>query len=51
MPKILKRKVSGKTVQILFGVDGLTKDELADDKERLALLVKSGSAAIKILED
>jgi len=50
IPKKLTAKVDGKTFEVIFGVDGLTKEELAKDKEKLAVLVKSGSSAIKLLE-
>lgn len=51
LPKKITGKVGTKNYEVIFGVDGLTKEELAKDKEKLALLAKSGSSAIKIIED
>lgn len=50
LPKKVKAKVAGKSYEVIFGVDGLTKEELAGNKEKLEILVKSGSSAIKLLE-
>jgi hypothetical protein len=49
LPKKLTAKVDGKTYEILFGVDGVKKEDLAKDKDKLAVLVKNGSSAIKLL--
>ncbi|MNY52794.1 hypothetical protein D3C86_1884970 [compost metagenome] len=50
VPKKLTAKINSKTYEVLFGVDGKTKEELAEDKEKLAILAKSGSMAIKLIE-
>lgn len=39
-------KIDGETFEVKFGVDGLTKEELAKDKEKLALLLAGGSGAL-----
>jgi hypothetical protein len=49
LPKKITAKVDGKTCEIVFGVDGLSKEELAKDKEKLAMLAKSGSSAIRFI--
>lgn len=50
-PNELTVKVGNKTYIINFGVDGLTKQELAEDQELLKRLVKIGSGAITLKED
>lgn len=51
LPKKLTAKVDKKEYEVLFGVDGLSKEELAEDKKKLAELVKFGSSAIKLVEE
>jgi hypothetical protein len=51
VPKQLTVTVDKKKYEVLFGVDGLTKEELATDKALLAKLVKFNSGALKLLED
>lgn len=50
-PKELTVIVSKKKYKIAFAVDGLTKEELAKDSAKCAVLVKRGSAALELLED
>lgn len=42
--------LAGKKYKIVFGVDGLTKEQLKDDTELCASLVKKGSAALVLQE-
>lgn len=50
-PKKPTVKVDGKKYEVVFGVDGLTKDELAADVEKCAVLIKKGSQALELKED
>ena len=50
-PKVLSVTIDKEKYEVLFGVDGLTKEELAADKEKCATLVSIGSGALKKLED
>lgn len=49
-PSKLTAKVDGQTYEIKFGVDGLSKEQLSKDKEKLAVLVAGGSGALVKLE-
>lgn len=44
-------KIGTDKYEIVFGVDGLTKEELAKDSKKLATMVKKGSAALIKMED
>lgn len=50
-PKIVSVKVDKKEYEVLFGVEKLTKEELAADTEKCAALIAKGSGALKLLED
>lgn len=50
-PKETTVTIDKKKYKILFAVDGLTKEELAEDKTKLARLVKIKSGALELLED
>jgi polyribonucleotide nucleotidyltransferase len=50
-PKETVVTIDKKKYKVLFGVDGLTIDELADDKTKLAKLVKIKSGALELVED
>jgi ribosomal protein S20 len=50
-PKDLTVTVSKKKYKIAFAVDGLTKEELAQNGAKCAELVKKGSAALELQED
>lgn len=43
-------KVGKSTYRVNFGVDGKTKEQVADDSNLLAKLVKAGSGALTLLE-
>lgn len=42
--------VKGKKYEVKFGVDGLTKEELAQDTKKLEKLVSIGSGALKLVK-
>ncbi len=50
LPKKVTVMIDKKKVHIRFGVDGLTKEELAKDKDKVAKLLAGGSSAVKVLE-
>lgn len=43
-------KVGKNTYRVNFGVDGKTKEQVAEDSNLLAKLVKAGSGALTLLE-
>lgn len=43
-------KVGKSTYRVNFGVDGKTKEQVADDSSLLAKLVKAGSGALTLVE-
>lgn len=51
VPQELYVTVSKKKYKILFGVDGLTKEELKADTKKCELLIKRGSGAFELQED
>ena len=50
LPKKVTAKISGYTYEILYGVDGLTKEELAKEKDKLEVMLEKGSGALVKLE-
>ncbi|MEI2274729.1 hypothetical protein OHD16_21460 [Sphingobacterium sp. ML3W] len=46
----IRAKVGKSTYRVNFGVDGKTKEQVADDSNLLAKLVKAGSGALTLVE-
>jgi hypothetical protein len=50
-PKDYTTKIIGTgKVKVFFGVDGLTKDQLLDNSDKIVELIKKGSHAVQVVE-
>ena len=53
LPKKITAKVGKQEVEILFGLDGLSKEDLTkpEHSKKVAELLKNGSSAVKLVEE